>query len=61
LNFSCFETVDKENTEFVQIDNDESMIDLEIIIGKLPIPEFQKSGRYLKSVFSGVVDVFEKF
>lgn len=33
VEIQCFEAVDKENTEFVLIDNDVSMIDLGNIIG----------------------------
>lgn len=61
IEIQCFESIDKENTEFVPIDNDVSMIGIESIVGKLPIPELKLSGRQLKSVFPGVVDVFEKF
>lgn len=61
IRIQCFESIDGENTEFVPIVNDVSMIDLGDIIGKLPLPNLQQSGRQLKYVFSGVVDVFEKF
>jgi len=61
IEIQCFESIDEENTEFVPIDNDVSMIGIESIVGKLPVPELKLSGRQLKSVFPGVVDIFEKF
>jgi len=44
IEIQCFESIDKENTEFVPIDNDVSMIGIESIVGKLPIPEMKLSG-----------------
>lgn len=45
----------------IPIENDISVIELCDIIGKLPYPDLKKSGRQLKSVFPGIVDIFEKF
>jgi len=61
IEIQCFEATDEENTEFIVIENDISVIDISDIVGKLPYPELKKSGRQLKSIFPGVVDVFEKF
>lgn len=60
VEIQCFEAVDEENTAYIPIENDISVIELKDIIGKLPYPELKKSGRQLKSVFPGVVDTFEK-
>jgi len=60
VEIQCFEAVDEENTEYIPIENNISMVELKDIIGKLPYPELRKSGRQLKSVFPGVVDTFEK-
>ncbi|KAF0718546.1 HTH CENPB-type domain-containing protein, partial [Aphis craccivora] len=51
IEIQCFESIDEENTEFFPIDNDVSMIGIESIVGKLPVPELKLSGRQLKSVF----------
>uniref|UniRef100_A0A2S2Q4Q0 DDE-1 domain-containing protein n=1 Tax=Sipha flava TaxID=143950 RepID=A0A2S2Q4Q0_9HEMI len=53
----CFEANDEENTEFVPIENDVSIVD---ILYKLPSPDLRLQNRHLISVFPGVVDVFEK-
>jgi len=56
----CFEANNEENTEFVPIENDISIVDLTNILYKLPSPELRLQNRHLISVFPGVVDVFEK-
>lgn len=61
VEIQCFESVDEENTEFVIIDNDISVIDFSNILGKLPFPNLRKRGRQLLSVFPGVVDIFQQF
>jgi hypothetical protein len=42
------------------IENDISVIDISDIVSKLPDPKLKKCGRQLKSIFRGIVDVFEK-
>jgi len=56
----CFEANNEENTEFVPIENDISIVDLTNILYKLPSPELRLQNRHIISVFPGVVDVFEK-
>lgn len=56
----CFEANDEENTEFIPIENDISIVDLTTILYKLPSPDLRLQNRHLVSVFPGVVDVFEK-
>jgi hypothetical protein len=60
IEIQCFQATDEENTKFIVIENDISVIDISDIVGKLPYPELNKSGRQLQSIFPGVVDVFEK-
>lgn len=44
IEIQCFEATDEENTEFIVIENDISVIDISDIVGKLPYPELKKSG-----------------
>lgn len=56
----CFKSNNEENTEFVPIENDVSIVDITNILYKLPSPDLRLQNRHLITVFPGVVDVFEK-
>jgi len=44
IEIQCFEATDEENTEFIVIENDISVIDINDIVGKLRDPKLKKSG-----------------
>lgn len=56
-----FEASDEENTEFVLVEGDVSVVELEDLVYKLPLPELCFKNRQYISVFPGIVDVYEKF
>lgn len=56
-----FEASDEENTEFVLVEGDISIVDLDDLVYKLPLPELRLKNRQYLSVFPGVIDVYEKF
>lgn len=56
----CFEANNQENTEIIAIENDISLVDTIILLYKLPTSELHIEKGQIISLFSGVVDVFEK-
>jgi len=54
-----FEASDEENTEFVLVKGDVSVVELEDLVYKLPMPELCFKNRQYLSVFPGIVDVYE--
>lgn len=56
-----FEASEEENTEFVLVEGDISVVDLDDLVYKFPLPELRFKNRQYLSIFPGVVDVYEKF
>jgi hypothetical protein len=55
-----FEASDEENTEFVLVEGDISVVDLDDLVCKLLLPELRFKNRQYLSVFPGVA-VYDKF
>lgn len=55
-----FEASDEEQyTDFELVENDMSVIDLNYLVYKLPLPELHFKNRQYLSVFLSIVDVYE--